>query len=283
MTPVFFIVGPTATGKSELAAEVAHDVDAEIVSVDAFQIYRGLDLLTAKPDRATLAKAPHHLIGTMSIREEMNAEKFRRLALAALDEIRSRKKIAIAVGGSGLYIRALTHGLSDLPEVDPGLRTQLNRLSLDQLRARLIDLDPKAADKIDIKNRRRFVRAIEICLMTGRPASAQRTNGRCRGRRASGTGKRVQDATNLAQSMRGDYSRLGFRDRDDLYQRINHRVEAMFKTGVIEEVNAAGAMSETASKMMASARFARCSTGRCRCRNVSPRSNKQAAVTPKGS
>jgi len=252
MTRVFFVVGPTATGKSELAADLAHDVDAEIVNVDAFQIYRGLDLLTAKPDRATRERAPHHLIGTMSIREEMNAEKFRRLALATLDEIHSRKKVAIAVGGSGLYIKALTHGLSDLPEADPSLRTQLNRLTLDQLRARLVDLDPKKVDNIDIKNRRRLVRALEICLMTGRPASAQRTKWKAVGAAvASGTGKRVQDATRPAPKAFGASTGvLVFRDRDELYQRINQRVKAMFQNGVIEEVRAAGAMSETASKMI---------------------------------
>ncbi|PYL16505.1 MAG: tRNA (adenosine(37)-N6)-dimethylallyltransferase MiaA [Verrucomicrobia bacterium] len=252
MTRVFFVVGPTATGKSELAADLAHDVDAEIVNSDAFQIYRGLDLLTAKPDQATRAKAPHHLIGTMSIREEMNAEKFRCLALATLDEIHSRKKVAIVVGGSGLYIKALTHGLSDLPQADPSLRTQLNRLTLDQLRARLVDLDPKTVDKIDIKNRRRLVRALEICLMTGRPASAQRTKWKAVGAAvASGTGKRVQDATRSAPKAFGASTGvLVFRDRDELYQRINQRVKAMFQNGVIEEVRATGAMSETASKMI---------------------------------
>src|SRR5437762_12082982 len=112
MRGVFFIAGPTATGKSEIASDVAAELDAEIVSADAFQIYRGLDLLTAKPDAATLAKVPHHLIGTMSILEAMNAEKFRELALQAIGEIHSRGKLAIVVGGSGLYIKALTHGLS---------------------------------------------------------------------------------------------------------------------------------------------------------------------------
>ena len=250
MTRVFFVVGPTATGKSELAANLAHDLDAEIINADAFQIYRGLDLLTAKPDPATRAKAPHHLIGTMPIGEEMNAEKFRRLALATLGEIHSREKVAIVVGGSGLYIKALTHGLSDLPEADPSLRAQLNRLTLDQLRARLVDLDPKAMDAIDIKNRRRLVRALEICLMTGRPASAQRTKWEGAGAVASGTGKRGQGATRSAPKAVGSTGVLVFRDRDELYQRINQRVTVMFQNGVIEEVRAAGAMSETASKMI---------------------------------
>ena len=171
MTRAFVIVGPTATGKSELAADVAREISAEIVSADAFQIYRGLDLLTAKPDASTLAKAPHHLIGTMPFTEEMNAEKFRRLGLRAIDEINSRGKLAIVVGGSGLYIKALTHGLAPLPESDPKLREKLNAMSLDNLRAQLVELDPEAAKKIDIKNRRRLVRALEICLITGKPAS----------------------------------------------------------------------------------------------------------------
>src|SRR6266403_3127741 len=116
MRRAFFIVGPTATGKSELAADVAGEIGAEIVSADAFQIYRGLDLLTAKPDASTLAKAPHHLIGTAPLHEEMNAENYRCAATRAIDEIHSRGRLAIVVGGSGLYIKALTHGLAPLPE-----------------------------------------------------------------------------------------------------------------------------------------------------------------------
>src|SRR5438309_12043184 len=120
------VVGPTATGKSELGADVAREVKAEIVSADAFQIYRGLDLLTAKPDTSTLAKAPHHLIGTMPLHEEMNAEKYRRAAIRVVAEINSRGKVAVIVGGSGLYVKALTHGLAPLPEADPKLREKLN-------------------------------------------------------------------------------------------------------------------------------------------------------------
>src|SRR6059058_1860494 len=174
MRRAFFIVGPTATGKSALAADVAREIGAEIVSADAFQVYRGLDLLPAKPDASTLAKAPHHLISTTPLHEEMNAEKYRRAASRAVAEIHSRGKLAIVVGGSGLYIKALTHGLAPLPESDPKLREKLNAMSLDELRSRLIELDSEAAGKIDMKNRRRVVRALEICLLTGKPASAQR-------------------------------------------------------------------------------------------------------------
>ena len=231
MRDVFFIVGPTATGKSEIAADVGHELDAEIVSADAFQIYRGLDLLTAKPDAATLARVPHHLIGTMSILNEMNAEKFRRVALQAISEIHSRGKSAIVVGGGGLYIKALTHGLSAAPGSDPKVRAKLNKVGLEQLRRRLVEIDPESARKIGMKNRRRVMRALEICLLSGKAASTQRTEWSA-AETAAITGVFV------------------FRERDELYERINRRVEGMFENGVIEEVRNAGAMSDTASKMI---------------------------------
>src|SRR5947208_11248108 len=111
MKRVFFIVGPTAMGKSEIAAEVARRTGAEVLSADAFQIYRGLDFLTAKPDPATLAKAPHHLIGAVPLSEEMNAEKFR----AAAEKIIGSGKAFVVVGGTGLYVKALTDGIAKLP------------------------------------------------------------------------------------------------------------------------------------------------------------------------
>src|SRR5438094_252469 len=260
MTRTFFILGPTATGKSEFAADVAHEIGSEIISADAFQIYRGLDLLTAKPDRATLAKAPHHLIGTTPLHEEMNAEKYRRAASRAIDEIHSRGKAVIVVGGSGLYIKALTHGLAVLPQVDLKLRAKLNALSIDELRSQLADLDPETARKIDTKNRRRLVRALEICLTTGKPASAQRKQWAAAASLCEARGARVmerQRGTSHPPSRSfgaaGSEAATGvfvFRDREELYARINNRVEAMFQNGVIEEVRAAGTMSSTAAQMI---------------------------------
>ena len=235
----FFLVGPTGTGKSKLAADVAQEIGAEIVSADAFQIYDGLDLLTAKPDATTFAKAPHHLIGIVPLQEEMSAEKFRRVAARTIDEIHSRHKLAIVVGGSGLYVKALTHGLSSVPELDPTLRAKLNSTSIEDLRSQLIALDPQSARKIDTKNRRRLVRAVEICLLTEKAASTQRTQWR------SVAG--VVDTDRLRSITRGIFV---FRDRDELYARINDRVKAMFENGVIEEVRAVGAISWTASKMI---------------------------------
>ena len=244
MRGVFFIVGPTATGKSEIAADVAAELGAEIISADAFQIYRGLDLLTAKPDLATLAKAPHHLVGTVSISDEMSAAKFRERALVAISEVHSRGKLAIVVGGGGLYIKALTHGLSSAPAADPDLRARLNEISLHDLQNKLLALDPEAASKIDLKNRRRLVRAIEICLLSRRPASAQRTEWKAV--EAAVLGGKSRGAAETAATT----GVFVFRERDEIYERINRRVEAMFENGVIDEARNAGAMSETASKMI---------------------------------
>jgi tRNA dimethylallyltransferase len=230
MKRVFFIVGPTATGKSELAADVAEKCDGEIVSADAFQIYRGLDMLTAKPGARLLAKAPHHLIGIVPATSEMNAEKFRVAALRAINEIHDRGNMAIVAGGSGLYIKAITHGLAPLPRADTKLREELNQLSLEQLNERLNKVDLESAKTIDKKNKRRMIRALEVCLLTGRPASAQRAEW------------------NSAEQMHGGV--FVFRERADLYSRIDGRVDEMFRHGVVEEVRALRKLSATAAKTL---------------------------------
>jgi tRNA dimethylallyltransferase len=249
MRRVFFIVGPTATGKSELAADLARETSAEIVGADAFQIYRGLDLLTAKPEAATLAKAPHHLIDTVPFSEEMNAERFRRAAEHAIEEINSRGKLAIVVGGSGLYIKALTHGLAPLPESDPKLREKLNAMSMDELRSLLVELDPVTAQKIDTKNRRRLVRALEICLLDGKPASKVIAENVDLGIPENIRPRSAPAATEPGSSVPTP-GVFVYRDREELYERINQRVEIMFERGVIDKVRNAGVTSATASQMI---------------------------------
>ena len=241
-----FIVGPTATGKSDLAAEVARRCNAEIVSADAFQIYRGLDLLTAKPDHETLAKVPHHLLSAIPLSEEMNVEKFRALALKTIEEIHARQKTAIVVGGSGLYIKALTHGLAPLPVANRKLREQLSQFSAGELYVRLKMLDPETARAIDKKNPRRLIRAIEICLLTGRPASAVVA--------AAVTAADLLElppataaATTAAAATRGIFV---VREREELYDRINGRVEAMFANGVADEVRNLGPIGRTAEQTL---------------------------------
>lgn len=229
MTRVFFIVGPTATGKSELAAEVARNLGAEIVSADAFQIYRGLDVLTAKPDQATMAKAPHHFIGVVPLSEEMNAEKYRAAAEEIIRDIQARGKQVIVVGGSGLYVKALTHGLAKLPEANRKLREELEEATIDELFRSLSALDPAGAKQIDRQNKRRLVRAVEVCLLSRKPFSAQRNQW------------------NESLPTNGIFV---YRDRADLYARINQRVEQMFDAGVIEEVCALNNLGPTAEKTL---------------------------------
>ena len=226
---VFYVVGPTATGKSEIGAEVARACGGEVVSADAFQIYRGLDLLTAKPDAKMLARVPHHLVGVVPLSENMNAERFRTSASAAIAEIQARGNPAVMVGGSGMYVKALTHGLSRLPGANAETRKQLEPLTTAALHATLQELDPATAASIDVKNRRRVIRAVEICLLTGRPASEQRNR------------------SEAASEARGV---LVFRARDDLYGRINQRVEMMFANGVVDEVRELGSISETAAQTL---------------------------------
>jgi tRNA dimethylallyltransferase len=225
MKRVFYIVGSTAVGKSEIAAEVAQRLGAEVLSADAFQIYRGLDLLTAKPDRDTLAKAPHHLIGTVPLSEEMNVEKFREAA----NKIISRGKRLIVVGGTGLYVKALTHGLAALPKADPQLRAKLERTTNEELFRSLSALDPDCAAKIDSRNRRRLVRAVEVCLLTGKRFLEQRTEW---------------SETAPANGI------LLERDRAELYARINQRVERMFADGVVEEVRQTKDIGPTAAQTL---------------------------------
>ena len=225
MNRVFFLVGPTATGKSELGAEVARRLGAEIVSADAFQIYRGLDLLTAKPDAATLAKVSHHLIGSVPLAEEMNVEKYR----DAAEAIMASGERMIVVGGTGLYIKALTHGLATLPAANQQLREKLERATTEELFRSLSALDPTAAATIDHYNRRRVIRAVEVCLLTGQPFSAKRTEWK---------------QTTAANGL------FVYRDRDELYSRIDRRVEEMFAAGVVAEVGAAPDIGPTAMQTL---------------------------------
>jgi tRNA dimethylallyltransferase len=170
----------------------------------------------------------------------MNAEKYRHAASRAIGEIHSRGKLAIVVGGSGLYIKALTHGLAPLPESDPKLREKLNAMSLDELRSQLAELDPEVAQNIDMKNRRRVVRALEICLLTGKAASEVVARGDDPDKSTNVPPRSAPAATGI----------FVFRDREELYARINRRVERMFEDGVIEEVRATGKVSVTASQMI---------------------------------
>jgi tRNA dimethylallyltransferase len=182
-------------------------------------------VLTAKPGPAALAKAPHHLIGVVPLSEEMNAEKYR----DAAEKIIARGKPIIVAGGTGLYIKVLTHGLATLPAADPQLREKLEQTTNAELFRSFRTLDPAGAERIDTQNRRRLIRAVEVCLLTGTPFSEQR--------------KEWNDAL-------PDNGILLERGRGELYDRINQRVEQMFAAGVVDEVRAAQDIGPTAAQTL---------------------------------
>ena len=231
----FFLVGPTAVGKTALAIELAEQFDAEIVNADAFQVYRGLDVLTAKPDAEAQRRVRHHVLSQISLFETMSAASFRELARAALSDVHSRKKNAIVVGGSGLYLKAITHGFDQVPPPDPKLREELNRLPQKELAERLQKLSPELAARTDLKNPRRVIRAIEIAASVI-PSRIVATDAVREPRSAP--------AATVTNGV------LLLRDRDDLYQRINERVNAMFRDGVEEEVRALQDIGQTAASAL---------------------------------
>ena len=239
MNNIFFIVGPTAVGKTSFAIEFAEQFDAEIVNADAFQIYRGLDILTAKPDSLAQRRVRHHLLSQVSLAEAMSAVRFGELAWAALADIRSRGKNAIITGGSGLYLKAITHGFDELPPPDPKLREELRALSLEELGLRLRDLNPQLAARTDLKNPRRVIRAIEIAFVEATISGGSKRNAAAMAASTESSGA-ISKAVGV----------LLLRDRDDLYQRINERVNAMFREGVEEEVRALQDIGPTATKAL---------------------------------
>ncbi len=174
------------------------------------------------------ARVPHHLIGTLPVSESFDAARFRDMALATIKGIRQRGKVPIIVGGSGMYLKALTHGLDTLPPRDDRLREELSRLSLDQLLQRLDDLDPEARAYIDCLNPRRVQRALEICLQSGQPFAATRQKWHSKN----------------SDEFRGLFLT---RDRAELYARIAENVRAMFPQGVVDEVRKLENIGPTAS------------------------------------
>lgn len=224
----FFIVGPTAGGKSALALAVAERFGGEIVNADAFQLYQGMDLLTAKPPPEDLQRVPHHLYSVLPLTDTCDAQRYREMALPVIEEIASRGKLPIVVGGSGLYIKAISHGLAPLPPTDPAIREQVNALPPEEARARLLQLDPHAAENVPLANPRYVSRALEICLLTGQPQSALRQT--------------------FSQTEPAGSGIVLSWDREELYGRINRRAEIMLEAGLLDEVAALPELGPTAAK-----------------------------------
>jgi tRNA dimethylallyltransferase len=222
MTPAVLLMGPTASGKTGLAIELAEALGGEIVSVDSAQVYRGMDIGTAKPDAALRARVPHHLIDIRDPRETYSAAQFCADARRLVAEIRARGRVPLLAGGTMLYFRALQRGLSDLPPADPQFRARVladaRRLGWRALHDRLAAADPVTAARLHPNDSQRIQRALEIVEATGQPASRMRTGG--------------------GDTLPGPVTKLALDppERALLHERIRARFLTMIEQGFVEEV-----------------------------------------------
>jgi len=214
-----FLAGPTAVGKSAVALALAEKIGGEIISVDSMQVYRGLDLGTAKPSAAERARVRHHLIDICDLREAFDAAQFVRLARAAVADIQARGRTPIFCGGTGLYFTAFFEGLGGAPPADEKVRAELAAMPLEALLAELRERDSATFATIDRKNPRRVIRAVEVVRLTGRSFSQQRAAW-------DSPSQRAPDAAPVFCLIR---------QPDDLRRRINLRTERMFSRGLVEE------------------------------------------------
>jgi tRNA dimethylallyltransferase len=217
-------------GKSEIALALAGRISGEIISVDSMQVYRGLDIGTAKPPPADRACVPHHLVDMVDVTEPFDAAKFAELAHKAVAEIQSRSRVPILCGGTGLYFKAFLEGLGNAPPADAALRAKLEATPLAELLRELAERDPSTYERIDRQNPRRVIRAVEVIRLTGRPFSAQRAEWN-RGGTSSTVAQNLRDNVEVVPP-----AFIGFsRSPENLRQRIDARVEKMFQRGLVEE------------------------------------------------
>jgi len=218
---VVIIGGPTGSGKSDVALKLAEALDGEIVNADSMQVYKYMDIGTAKPTREERERIPHHLLDLVEPHEPFNAALYRELAIPAIKEITTRGKPCLVVGGSGLYIKVLLGGLFSCPPSDPDLRHALleewDRLGLGSLHKKLEAIDPESASRIHPRDKIRVTRALEIYELTKRKPSELA--------QAHGFKGRELDALKLCL----------FLPRDLLYERINQRAETMVNLGLVDE------------------------------------------------
>ena len=215
------VCGPTAVGKTTVAIELATAIDTEIISADSRQFFREMNIGTAKPTKEELKSVKHHFINSLSVQDEYNVGMFERDALKILEGIFKKKKVAILVGGSGLYINAVCNGFDEIPEADQGIRSNLTerykREGIAYLQSTLNKLDEDHYKKMDIKNPHRLIRAIEVCMTTGKKYSELRKGEKQ---------KRNFSLIKIGLNM----------DREKLYEKINSRVDAMIAQGLLEEI-----------------------------------------------
>ncbi len=221
MKKILAIVGPTASGKSELAIFLAENLGGEIINFDSVQFYKKLNIGTAKPSPEEMKKVPHHLYDLLELEEEFNAGKFVEIADKVIEEVSSRKKLPILVGGTGLYLRALEYGLFSV-EVPEEIRNSLRKeaeKNLEKLYEKLKELDPEYAKKISPKDKVRITRALEVIYATSKPFSE------------------FHKENPFFERKRYDILKIGLKlERKELYRKINQRVLKMIEAGWIKEV-----------------------------------------------
>ena len=220
---VIFLMGPTASGKTGLAVALAQQLPVELISVDSALVYRGMDIGTAKPDAGTLAQAPHHLIDLIEPTEAYSAAQFRADALSLMADITARGRIPLLVGGTMLYFNALQNGLSDLPQADPIVRARLDAAALaigwPAMHARLAQIDPATAARLELTDAQRIQRALEVWEISGKTMTHI-----------------FAEATQDAFPYRLLKLALLPSDRAVLHARIAQRFDDMLTAGLIEEV-----------------------------------------------
>ena len=231
----FVLLGPTASGKSRLALQLAKAQPIEIISIDSAQVYRGMDIGTAKPSRAERRAVPHHLIDLIDPSEAYSAGRFREDALRAVAEIHARNRIPLLVGGTMLYYRALAQGIDALPGADATIRASLDEEAARQgwpaLHAKLAMIDPEAAARIQPNDSQRIQRALEVFRSTGEPLS------------------RLQAGKKDALPFELKAFALVPDDRAELHRRIEARFDAMLQNGLVDELRALRGDYELSDKM----------------------------------
>ncbi|SHF69746.1 tRNA (adenosine(37)-N6)-dimethylallyltransferase MiaA [Dysgonomonas macrotermitis] len=220
MDKLLVLLGPTGVGKTELSVSLAEYWGCPIISADSRQLYKGLTIGTAAPTSALLERVPHYMVGTLGIGDYYSASEFETDALRLITKLHEDHKVLIVTGGSMMYIDALCKGIDEVPTIDETLRKEIyerfEKEGLEPIKAQLKLLDPVFYNQVDLKNHKRVIHALEVCLMSGKPYSSFRTN--------------------TAKQRPFEIVKVGLmRDREELYNRINMRVDQMIEDGLIEE------------------------------------------------
>lgn len=220
MKSLITLLGPTGVGKTALSLELAEYFHTPVISSDSRQIYKDLPIGTAAPSPEELLLVPHYFVGTLALTDYFSASLFEEKAIALISKLHETKEVALMSGGSPMYIDAVCKGIDEIPTIDPKLREDLKKRyeceGLDSIRAELKILDPVFYNQVDLKNHKRVIHALEVCLMAGKPYSSLRTNQ---------TRQRPFQIIKIGLK----------RDRAELYERINSRVDQMMEQGLLEE------------------------------------------------